>query len=162
MLPNSASIPPENRSSDSRSRHSRKCSVCRHPQRAAIDHDFIHWYSPSKIVRDFGLYNRRTLYRHAHATGLFHRRGARLASMLEGILECGSTLTATPYSLIRAVEVYSKMRDPRPDPLRAKEFIRKGVTHSASKAPLGSETSRDSNSHAARSRNVASHVRSGR
>jgi len=34
-------------------RHSRKCSVCNHPEREAIEEDFIHWHSPINIARDF-------------------------------------------------------------------------------------------------------------
>jgi hypothetical protein len=35
--------------------HSRKCSVCRHPDRIWIELKFIEWYSPTRIDEEFDL-----------------------------------------------------------------------------------------------------------
>jgi hypothetical protein len=56
--------------------HSGKCSICRHPQRAEIERAFVDWTSPREIAKLFGLRGHATVYRHAHARGLFElRRG---------------------------------------------------------------------------------------
>src|SRR5580658_8078188 len=43
-------------------RHSRKCSICRHPQRQQIDESFLHWRSPATIMHCFGIENETTIY----------------------------------------------------------------------------------------------------
>ena len=46
-------------------RHSRKCTICRHPDRDAIEHDFLHWCHPVDIAEEFGLADHSSIYRHA-------------------------------------------------------------------------------------------------
>jgi hypothetical protein len=36
-------------------RHGRKCKVCRHPDRDAIERDFLRWHSPDRIAEDYGI-----------------------------------------------------------------------------------------------------------
>jgi hypothetical protein len=55
-------------------RHKRNCSVCSHPQQAEIEADFISWRSPAVIAREYGLADRTSVYRHAHALNLFAKR----------------------------------------------------------------------------------------
>jgi hypothetical protein len=67
-------------------RHSRKCAICTHPAREAIDQAFLHrsrcraWADDSaqqtikNIVKNHNLPSLSSLYRHAHATGLWLRR----------------------------------------------------------------------------------------
>src|SRR5580704_8148275 len=55
-------------------RHSRKCVICTHPDREAIDEAFLH-QSANHIVKDYNLPSLSSLYRHAHATGIWLRRG---------------------------------------------------------------------------------------
>jgi hypothetical protein len=69
------------------SRHSRRCCICLHPDRDAIEGDFIRWRSPELIARDYKIANRTSIYRHAHCTGLFAWRRRELGRVLEGILE---------------------------------------------------------------------------
>jgi hypothetical protein len=111
MPPISSSHPPRNPSSDSRSRHYRKCTICRHPQRDEIEREFLAWISPAAIAERFALYDRRPIYRHAHATGLFRRRARRIAASLEGALAHASMVRPTPQVLVRAVELYALLRD---------------------------------------------------
>ena len=73
------------------SRHSRRCTVCAHPHRDAIEADFVRWRSPNTIANMYGLVDRAALYRHAHATGLFARRKRETCRVLEYILECVET-----------------------------------------------------------------------
>jgi hypothetical protein len=89
-------------------RHQRKCYVCRHPERDAIEEAFIHWQSPNEIATDYELPDPRPLYRHAHATGLFARRQRNLRFALENYIERVSEIEAvTPDAIIRAIRALS-------------------------------------------------------
>ncbi|MFZ0339890.1 MAG: hypothetical protein WAL45_17810, partial [Terracidiphilus sp.] len=55
-------------------RHQRNCSVCGHKQREEIESAFIGWRSPAAIAEEYGLADRTSVYRHAHALGLFPKR----------------------------------------------------------------------------------------
>jgi hypothetical protein len=44
-------------------RHSRKCIICHHPEREAIEEEFLHWRAPWKLAEDYNLADYRTLYR---------------------------------------------------------------------------------------------------
>jgi|SRR5579885_660000 hypothetical protein len=68
-------------------RHQRMCGICRHEDRAEIDQDFLHWKNPTLICRERGIADRSTIYRHAHATGLFERRRRNVRVVLEKLLE---------------------------------------------------------------------------
>ncbi len=57
-------------------RHSRKCAICTHPNRQAIDEAFLH--QSRSIVKDYNLPSLSSLYRHAHATGLWNLRPLQL------------------------------------------------------------------------------------
>jgi hypothetical protein len=67
--------------------HSRRCTVCHHPDRPWIELRFIEWGSPALIAREFGIRDRGTIYRHAHAAGLFAVRLRNLMCLYENILE---------------------------------------------------------------------------
>jgi hypothetical protein len=92
-------------------RHARRCVVCSHPDRDAIEGDFIRWKSPKIIAEDYHIADRSSFYRHAHATGLFARRRREFARVLEDILECveHSTLEDTADVIIRAARVYAHL-----------------------------------------------------
>ncbi|HKW89185.1 MAG TPA: hypothetical protein VJN21_10565 [Candidatus Acidoferrales bacterium] len=89
------------RSAPDLKRHSRKCAICRHPEREMIEELFIHWHSPHSIVRfiddvyeDDGEMNWVAIYRHAYAFGLDDIRRRNLRHFFENILDdCGD---ATP------------------------------------------------------------------
>src|SRR5271156_6082539 len=68
-------------------RHSRKCSICRHPQRQQIDESFLHWRSPATIMHCFGIENETTIYHHAHAFNFFALRNRNLQSAPSNIVE---------------------------------------------------------------------------
>jgi len=67
--------------------HSRKCAICRHPDRLLIELEFLEWGHPALIAYEYNLSDRNTVYRHAHAAGLFVRRCRNLLCICEGILE---------------------------------------------------------------------------
>jgi hypothetical protein len=92
------------------SRHSRRCSICSHPDRDAIEGEFIRWRSPQKIAKDYDLPDRTAIYRHAHASGLFQARRSHIGRVLESFLE---TIDDSPPSdfdpVTRAVRVYAHL-----------------------------------------------------
>jgi hypothetical protein len=92
------------------SRHSRRCSICSHPDRDAIEGEFIRWRSPQKIAKDYDLPDRTAIYRHAHAAGLFQARRSHIGRVLESFLE---TIDDSPPSdfdpVTRAVRVYAHL-----------------------------------------------------
>src|ERR1700733_10731100 len=55
-------------------RHRQACSICAHPECVEIESKFLLWGSPAVIAKDYGLADRATVYRHAHAFGLFDKR----------------------------------------------------------------------------------------
>ena len=84
-------------------RHQRKCAVCRHPHRDLIEQDYLHWRSPHAIAADYRIADHSSVYRHAHATGLFDRRRARVRSALAHIIEQASSVKVTAHAVISAV-----------------------------------------------------------
>jgi hypothetical protein len=89
--------------------HQRRCTVCKHPQRAAIEESFLYWRSPEDIAEDFHLADRSTVYRHAHATGLFDRRRRNVRWVLERILEQVDDVPITAGSIVRAALAYARI-----------------------------------------------------
>lgn len=92
-------------------RHTRKCSVCRHPDRDGIEREFLRWHSPEDIARDYGIADHSSIYRHAHATGLFERRRATIRLALEPIIEQAASVEVTADAVIRAVQAYAHIND---------------------------------------------------
>jgi hypothetical protein len=90
-------------------RHSRKCVICQHPDREALESDFVHWTSPEQIVRDYNLWDRQVLYRHARATGLHEIRHQNLRLTLEPILESAAYVRVTASDIIEAARAYSRI-----------------------------------------------------
>jgi hypothetical protein len=90
--------------------HSRNCTICNRPDRPAIEQEFLHWHSPVFIAREYEI-PWRSVYRHAHALGLFAERRRNLRHSLEFIIEDASRTDATPESVIRAVQLYARISD---------------------------------------------------
>jgi hypothetical protein len=97
--------------SEALSRHQRKCTICRHPDREAIEEEFLHWHNPGDISCEYQLGNRRAIYRHAHATGLFDRRRGHLRSILEHVMERAEGARVTADTVIRALRAYTCLTD---------------------------------------------------
>ena len=92
-------------------RHSRKCSVCHHPDREFIDDDYLRWLSPKKIARQYKISHHSVVYRHADATGLRTQRRAALRATLEHFIEQAENVRVTAHSLVSAVRLYSQIND---------------------------------------------------
>jgi len=92
-------------------RHSRKCAICNHPERDAIDEAFLHWATGPGIVNDYKLPSLSCLYRHVHAVGLWRRRRKTVRSALARIIERARDTRPSVRDIIRAVEICARFRD---------------------------------------------------
>jgi hypothetical protein len=90
-------------------RHEKNCKVCAHVNRDAIEQDFISWKSPSAITKEYGLRDRTTIYRHAHATGLSEKRRRNVRAALERIIEQAGTVDVNAASVVQAVTTYARL-----------------------------------------------------
>lgn len=90
-------------------RHQRNCSVCAHEQREEIEAAFIGWRSPAAIAEEFGLADRASVYRHAHAFGLFPKRQRNVRAALERIIEKAGEVDVTASAVVSAIQAYAKI-----------------------------------------------------
>jgi hypothetical protein len=90
-------------------RHQRNCSVCSHAYREEIEADFIAWRGPAAIAGEYGLSDRASVYRHAHAVGLFAKRQRNVRAALERIIEKAGEVDVTASAVVAAVQAYSKI-----------------------------------------------------
>jgi hypothetical protein len=90
------------------SHHARHCTICHHPERQAIEEEFIHWHSPKSIASDYAV-GARSVYRHARALGLFERRAAHLRDALGHIIEKVEDASITSDAVVRAVYAHSHL-----------------------------------------------------
>ena len=90
-------------------RHRRVCSVCQHAQRDNIEAAFVAWNSPASIAEEYGLADRASVYRHAHAIGLFVRRQRNIRVALEHIIERAGEVDVTASPVVAAVQAYAKI-----------------------------------------------------
>jgi hypothetical protein len=92
------------------SRHARRCIICSHPDRDAIEGDFIRWNSPSQIAKTYKIADRASISRHAHSTGLFDRRKREVGRVLETVLENVDQCPADRFdTIIRAARLYTHL-----------------------------------------------------
>jgi len=90
-------------------RHRRNCTVCASEKRDEIERDFINWSGATVIARDYGLADRTSVYRHAHAFGLFAKRQRNIRAALEKIIEKAGEVEVTSAAVVAAVQAYSKI-----------------------------------------------------
>jgi hypothetical protein len=90
-------------------RHARKCLVCRHRDRDDIESDFLHWHDVADIVIEHKLPNRRILYRHARATGLYELRMSNIRDAAALIASRAEYAKATASSVLRAIQACSQI-----------------------------------------------------
>jgi len=91
-----------------RGRHQYGCKVCSHPKREEIEHEFINWGSPTVIGKQYGL-SRDSLYRHAHALGLFPKRQRNVRAALERIIERADEVKVNAAAVVSAVRAYASI-----------------------------------------------------
>jgi hypothetical protein len=90
-------------------RYKRNCSVCSHAQRERIETDFVIWKSPARIADECGLRDRASIYRHAHALGLFEKRRRNVRAALERIIERADDVEVTASAVVAAVQALTKI-----------------------------------------------------
>src|SRR5271155_167378 len=90
-------------------RHSHACKVCAHKKREEIEAEFVAWESPSTIAKNYHLADRSTVYRHAHAFGLFEKRRRNVRAALERIIEQVGEVDVTAQAVVTAVQAYAKI-----------------------------------------------------
>jgi hypothetical protein len=91
---------------DTRDHHERHCTICNSPDREAIEEAFLHWDSPYDLGREYEV-GYRSVFRHAHARGLFAVRERNMRSALGNIIELSSNVKPTADAVIRAIRAYS-------------------------------------------------------
>lgn len=92
-------------------RHERKCTICHHTEREAIEEEFVHWRSVSRLAQQYGIEDYRTIYRHARATGLIELRRENIRSALDNIVERSDTTKVSGECILRAIRAYSCIDD---------------------------------------------------
>lgn len=92
-----------------RGRHEQNCGVCKHEERESIERDFVAWRSPVTIAEEYKLSNRATVYRHAHAFGLFAKRQRNIRAALERIIERSDNVPVNAAAVVAAIVAYSKI-----------------------------------------------------
>ena len=90
-------------------RHKRNCSICSHSEREEIEGEFVAWRSPAAIAETYGIADRSSIYRHAHALGLYPKRQRNIRAALERIIERASEVDVTASAVVAAVQAYSKI-----------------------------------------------------
>ena len=90
-------------------RHAAGCKICAHAQRDEIEQDFVNWRGPAEIARAYKLSDRSSVYRHAHALGLFARRQRNVRAALERIIEKAGDVDVTAAAVVAAVQAYAKI-----------------------------------------------------
>jgi hypothetical protein len=90
-------------------RHKRNCSICAHPHRDEIEAEFVAWRSPESLAQQYGLADRSSVYRHAHALGLFGKRQRNVRVALERLIEKAGEVEVTSSAVVAAIQAYAKI-----------------------------------------------------
>jgi len=69
----------------------------------------VGWRSPAAMAAEYGLADRSSVYRHAHAFGLFTKRKGNVRAALERIIERADDVEVTASAVVAAVQAYSKI-----------------------------------------------------
>jgi hypothetical protein len=69
----------------------------------------VAWRSPASITEEFGLADRTSVYRHAHALGLFAKRQRNVRAALERIIEKAGEVDVTATAVVSAIQAYTKI-----------------------------------------------------
>ena len=85
-------------------RHQQQCGICGTDVQDEIDDAFINWEYVDQIADDYDI-DRRAIYRHAHATGLFAKRDHNIRRALGRIIHEADRVTVTADSVVRAVKI---------------------------------------------------------
>jgi hypothetical protein len=92
-------------------RHSRICSICRHPLAALINESFLQWISPYSIIEQFKISSRAVLYHHAHVFNLFELRDRTLRRALGNIIEHSDRVRPTVRDIFNAAHAFAHINE---------------------------------------------------
>ncbi len=84
--------------------HQTHCSICGYEEQDEIDEAFVSWESVGQIAEDYDL-DRRAIYRHARATGLYAKRDRNIRCALGRIIQRAESVPATADSVVRAIKI---------------------------------------------------------
>jgi len=90
-------------------RHEYGCKICSHIHCLDIERDFISCKSPANIAKDYGLKDRSSVYRHAHALGLFPKRQRNARAALERLIESAGDVEVNAAAVVGAVRAYASI-----------------------------------------------------
>jgi hypothetical protein len=90
-------------------RHATRCTICRHPQLDEIEKEFVSWTSVGEIVKEFGIPERSSIYRHARATGLFEKRDRNIKLALGKIVERAGDIVPNANAIVAAAVALAKI-----------------------------------------------------
>jgi hypothetical protein len=94
------------------SHHERRCSICHHPDREAIEEAFLQWRRVKNIDFDFKPEGGVTaIYRHARALKLFKQRNLGLRSALEFVIERAENVVPSAEGLVKAIRAYTRINE---------------------------------------------------
>jgi hypothetical protein len=121
------------------SRHKRRCSVCHHPDREALEEAFLQWRNVKYIDREFQPEGGVTaIYRHARALKLFKQRNLTLRSSLEFVIEQSERIVPSAEGLVKAIRAYSRINE-------SGEWIDTPTTHIVQVVPFSGADLRNQN-----------------
>ena len=89
-------------------RHRSQCTICAHPHRAGIEEEWINWASATQLAAYWG-FSRFSLYRHAHALGLFRQRRQNIRMIYERILERVDSVAIGGAVILSTADAYRKI-----------------------------------------------------
>jgi len=98
-------------SAASAKRHSRKCTICQHADRAEIEQSFMHWVPLMDIADEFDLPSADAVRRHALALGLEEVRNQTTRRSLYRIIERAGDAAPTAAGVIQAIRACSCLDD---------------------------------------------------
>jgi len=84
--------------------HRDRCRICNSDAREEIDEAFISWEVVRQIANDFHV-DRRIIYRHAHATGLYALRDRNIRRALGRIIQEADAVAPSADTVIRAIKM---------------------------------------------------------
>jgi hypothetical protein len=102
--PGKKSPPQRTRSTPNLEMHQAHCRICLSDHRQEIDEAFVSWENVRQLAYDFKI-DRRAIYRHAHATGLYDRRDRNIRRALGRIISEADTVAPTADAVVRAIKI---------------------------------------------------------
>jgi hypothetical protein len=88
--------------------HAARCGICRHPQRAELEQEFLDWVSPREIATEYKV-SKSAIYHHAAVTGLLDQRRRNTMFALDRVIEQVGDAKVTSWSVISAIRLRLKL-----------------------------------------------------